>query len=263
MPIQLDVEDHVATVTIDRPEVLNALDRACYVGLGRAWSRIHEDADIWVAVIRGAGDRSFTVGADLKQTDEGGSHAHGHSEPSPDAEERARERAASIPRLSKPVIAAVNGFCLGNGMALLLSADLRIASENATFGLSEVRHGLVPGYNIVQQLVHQIGFAGAMELLLTGDAVSAEEALGLGLINRVVPSDQLDGATRDMAARICRNAPLAVQASKDLAQRTFSMPPDDAERLVALWGRRLAATTDAAEGRAAFREKRAPVFVGR
>ena len=257
MSVLFTVEDHVATITINRPEVLNAMDLATYKALSEAWITVRDDPDIWVAIITGAGDRAFTVGADLKT----------YIPREPEAWEFWQTQQDPILNRGlevwKPVIAAVNGYCLGGGMTLLLATDIRIASEHATFGLSEVKRGLLPGNGGTQRTLRQLPYPIAMELLLTGDRISAEDALRWGLINRVVPHAQLMDAARDYARRICENAPLAVRAIKELAIRSQYMHLADGLRLEAAVQRILKQTEDAQEGPRAFAEKRKPNFRGR
>jgi enoyl-CoA hydratase/carnithine racemase len=162
----------------------------------------------------------------------------------------------------KPIIAAVNGYCLGGGMTLLLATDIRIAAEHATFGVSEVKRGIIPGNGGTQRILDQLPYAIAMEMLLTGDAIDAASAARFGLINKVVPKDQLMASARDMAKRIAANAPLAVQAAKELAVRSREMDRTTGFRFEALINRMLQFTEDAKEGPAAFAAKRPPDFKG-
>jgi E-phenylitaconyl-CoA hydratase len=163
----------------------------------------------------------------------------------------------------KPVIAAVNGYCLGGGMTLLLATDIRIAAEHASFGVAEVKRGIIAGNGGTQRILAQLPHAIAMELLLTGDRIDAARAERWGLVNRVVPMDELLGTAMDYARRIAANAPLAVQATKELALRSRDLDLAGGLRLEQTVNRLLQFTADAKEGPAAFAEKREPRFEGR
>jgi E-phenylitaconyl-CoA hydratase len=163
----------------------------------------------------------------------------------------------------KPVIAAVNGYCLGGGMTLLLGTDLRVAAEHATFSLAEVKRGVFPANGGTQRIARQVPHAIAMEMLLIGDTFDAQTALRWGIVNRVVKADELMAAARDYAARIARNAPLAVQAAKELALRSRDLDLAAGLRMEQMMLRLLQTSDDVREGAAAFAEKRAPAFTGR
>jgi enoyl-CoA hydratase/carnithine racemase len=163
----------------------------------------------------------------------------------------------------KPVIAAVNGYCLGGGMTMLLATDIRVAAPHATFGLSEVKRGVIPGNGGTQRILRQVPHAIAMEMLVTGDAIDAETATRWGLVNKVVPANRLLDVAREYAQRIAANAPLAVQAAKELALRSRDMDLVSGLRLEQVMNRLLMATEDAREGPAAFAAKRPAQFKGR
>lgn len=257
MAIKYEVSNHIATITMDRPERLNALDHEAYAQLSEAWQRVRDDDDVRVAVITGAGDRSFTTGADLKSfvtnpTDLGDFWLT--------QKDQLLNRGLEV---WKPVIAAVNGYCLGGGMTLLLATDLRIASEHATFSLAEVKRGILPANGGTQRVLKQLPHVIAMEMLLTGDSISAEVAERWGLINEAVAHDQLMERTYDYAERVARNAPLALQAIKELALRSADLDLSSGLRMEQTLARLLKFTDDAKEGPAAFAEKREPNFKGR
>lgn len=256
MALLFDVTDHVATITFNRPEVMNAMDPETYEQLSAAWITVRDDPDIWAAIITGAGDKAFTSGADLKKpqsaSDETWMYWQTQAEP-------LLNRGLEV---WKPVIAAVNGYCLAGGMTLMLATDIRIASEHATFGISEVKRAILPGNGGTQRTVRQLPYPIAMELLLTGDQIDATEAQRLGLINRVVPHEQLLATARDFADRICANGPLAVRAIKELAVRSQYMHIDDGLRMEYMMAKILSKTEDAVEGRQAFAEKRDPIYKG-
>ena len=256
MTISCDVAESIAVITIDRPERLNALDEDHYAALSDAWVRVRDDPQIRCAVVTGAGDRSFCVGADLK----------GFIGRRQDAQALwLTQRGQLLNRgleVWKPVIAAVNGYCLGGGLTMLLATDIRIAVPGATFGLSEVKRGLIPENGGTQRLLAQLPHAIGMELLLTGDPIDAEAALRWGLVNRVVDRGALMDTALACARRIAANAPLAVQAAKELALRARHTELATGLRMEQLAQRMLVDTDDAREGRQAFAEKRPPVFRG-
>jgi enoyl-CoA hydratase/carnithine racemase len=257
LSIIFEVTNHIATITINRPEVMNAMDPETYKALSEAWIKVRDDSEIWVAIVTGAGEKSFTVGADLKKS-------------IPKQEEWwevwLTQRDQLLNRgleVWKPVIAAVNGYCLGGGMTLLFSTDIRVASENSTFGLSEVKRGILPANGGTQRVLRQLPYPIAMEMLLTGDPIKAEEAQKIGLINKVVPQKELMSVARRYAERICENGPLAVRAIKELSIRSQYMHLDDGLRLEAIMQKLLKQTEDAKEGPKAFSEKRKANFQGK
>jgi enoyl-CoA hydratase/carnithine racemase len=258
MSIDLDVQqDGVAVITINRPEARNALDAAHYDGLTKAWTTVRDDAAIRCAVITGAGDKAFCAGADLK------SYIGREAEL---AELWLTQQGQLLNRgleVWKPVIAAVNGFCVGGGMTLLLATDIRVAVPGAEFGLAEVKRGVIAGNGGTQRVLRQLPYAIAMEVLLTGDRFDAATAERWGLVNKVVPAAALMTTALDYARRIAANAPLAVQAAKELAVRSRDMDLADGLRMEQLVNRILQGSEDNKEGRAAFAEKRAPKFRGR
>lgn len=259
MSIDFDLDARgVATITINRPERHNALDADHYAALTDAWTRVRDDNAVRVAIVTGAGERAFTAGADIK------SYLTRKVEP---AEIWKTQHDLLLNRgleIWKPVIAAVNGICIGGGVTLMLATDIRVACASATFGVAEVKRGIIAGNGGTQRLIRQLPHAIAMELLLCGDAITAEQALAWGLLNKVVPSwvDVLPAA-RNYADRIAANAPLAIQATKELAIRSRDVPIATGLRMEQMAMRLLAATEDAAEGAAAFAEKRPAAFRGR
>jgi E-phenylitaconyl-CoA hydratase len=257
MAIELDVRDGIALITLNRPERLNALDAEHYDALSEAWQTVRDDPAIRVAVVTGAGEKSFSSGADIKSF---------IAKPPSLAEMMLTQKSQLLNRgleLWKPVIAAVNGYCLGGGMTMLLATDLRIAAEHATFSVAEVKRGLFPANGGTQRIIQQLPHAIAMEMLLTGDAIDAATALRWGLVNKVVPQAQLLSSAMDYAKRISANAPLAVQAAKELALRSRDLDLASGLRMEQLFLRVLQTSDDVQEGSTAFSEKRAPQFQGR
>jgi E-phenylitaconyl-CoA hydratase len=258
MAIDFKVSDEgIALITINRPERLNAMDAEHYQALSRAWVQVRDDATIRVAIVTGAGEKSFTTGADIKSF---------LTAPTDLSEMWLTQRDQLLNRgleVWKPVVAAVNGYCLGGGMTLLLATDIRVASTNATFSLAEVKRGVIAGNGGTQRVLQQLPYAIGMEMLLTGDGIDAETAARWGLVNKVVPQAELLEAAFAYARKIAANAPLAVQAAKELAVRSRDVNLSTGLRIEAVINRMLSMTEDAKEGPAAFSAKRAPEFKGR
>jgi E-phenylitaconyl-CoA hydratase len=257
MPIDVAVEaSGIATITINRPDKMNALDSSHYRDLSDAWIQMRDDRSVRCVVVTGAGEKAFCAGADI-DTEIGNK-----------ADLNGFWLTQANPVLNKglefwkPVIAAVNGYCIGGGCTLLLATDIRVAAEHAQFGLAEIRHGVIAGYGGTQRILRQLPHALAMEMLLVGDRIDAGRALDWGLVNKVVPQRELLETAYAYARKIANNAPLAVQATKELALRSRDMDLADGLRMEQLFSRMLQETGDAREGRAAFAERRPPKFNG-
>jgi E-phenylitaconyl-CoA hydratase len=257
MGLDFEIRDRVAYLTLNRPEAMNAMDPELYKALSDAWIEVRDNPEIWCAVITGAGDRAFTAGADLKKT----------IPRQPEMWEFWQTQADQILNRGlevwKPVIAAVNGYCLAGGMTLLFATDIRIAAEHATFGISEVKRGILPGNGGTQRALRQLPYPIAMELLLIGDQLTAQQALQYGLVNRVVSKEELMPTAEAYARKIVANAPLAVRAIKELAVRSQYMHLNDGLRLEAAIQQVLRQSEDAKEGPRAFAEKRPARWTGR
>ena len=258
MAIDFEVsQEGIALITINRPERLNAMDAEHYRLLSQAWCRVRDDSTIRCAIITGAGERSFTTGADIKS----------FLTAPPDLSDMWLTQHDQLLNRGlevwKPVIAAVNGYALGGGVTLMLATDIRIASPNATFNLAEVKRGVVPGNGGTQRILQQLPYPIAMKMLLTGEPIDAETAARWGLINEVVPREQLLETAYRYARTIAANAPLAVQAAKELALRSRDIDLATGLRIEAVINRMLMQTEDAKEGPAAFAAKRPPNFQGR
>lgn len=257
MAIDFQLDNGVAVVTINRPEKLNAMDGEHYAALSDAWQRVRDDKDVRVAIIMGAGERSFTTGADIKSFV---AAPAGLEELWLTQKDQLLNRGLEV---WKPVIAAVNGYCLGGGMTLMLATDIRLAAPHATFSLAEVKRGVIAGNGGTQRVLSQLPYAIGMEMVLTGDSMDAETALRWGLINRIVPAEKLMDEALAVAAKVAANAPLAVQAAKELAIRARDMPLSTGLRMEQVVNRMLQFTEDASEGPKAFSEKRTPSFKGK
>jgi enoyl-CoA hydratase/carnithine racemase len=255
-PVLYAVADHVATITYNRPDVLNAINGEMRQGLNDAFARFRDDEDAWVAIVTGAG-RAFCVGADLHD----GAGSTGEfggtfwEKPTANSFESGWE-------IFKPVIAAVNGYCLGYGLTLVSWCDFVIASDRAQFGFPEVAIG-VPTIVGAIRLPQKLNWQYAMELLLTGERIDATRAKEIGLAGWVVPHDALMAEARQFAARLVGAAPLAARATKEVAVRTQSMASVEAIRFGETMRRVAAATEDAAEGARASAEGRSPRWRGR
>ncbi|HKZ06232.1 MAG TPA: enoyl-CoA hydratase-related protein [Methylomirabilota bacterium] len=259
MSVLYEQSGHVVTLTINRPEALNAIDPETHEALIAAWTRFRDDDAAWVAIFTGAGERSFSAGADLKKMIPaafGEGRRRHHNDPGLGGITRGLE-------IWKPMIAAINGHCLAGGMELALACDLRLAVPHATFGLPEVRWAIMPGAGGTQRLPRAIPLAKAMELILMARTLTAAEALHWGLVNAVVPLPDLMRTAREWADVICERGPLAVRAAKEATIRGLTMSLGDGLRLEAFLSGTLRGTADAVEGPRAFAEKRKPNFQAR
>lgn len=246
----------VRTITIDRPAQLNALNRETIAELDRALDEADADATVRVLILTGSGPKAFVAGADIKEfahfsVDEGRAL-------SADGQKKLFDH---VERMSKPVIAAVNGFALGGGLELAMSCHLRVASENARMGLPEVSLGVIPGYGGTQRLARLVGKGKAMEMIFTAGMIKADEALQWGLVNHVVPQDQLLAKCNELAAAIMKNSPTALAAAIRAVNAGYEPGVNGLQREIEEFGNCFG-TADFKEGTSAFLEKRAPNFTG-
>ena len=258
MKLVYEVKEKIAYITINRPEAMNAMDADVYEALSSAWIDVRDNPDVWLAIVTGAGERAFTAGADLKRMSE--------RAPREKADFWLTQKDMLLNRgleVWKPVIAAVNGYCLAGGMTLLFGTDIRIAAEHAVFEISEVKRGILPANGGTQRALRQLPHAIAMELLLLGRRLTAQEALGYGLINKIVPLDELMPTAERFARQLCEHGPLALRAIKELAVRSQSLSLEQGLRLEQAFLEFLRTTEDAKEGPRAFAEKRKPIYKGR
>jgi enoyl-CoA hydratase len=265
--LQIENRDGALWVTFNRPELFNSLSPESVCGMIDMWKQAEEDDSVKLVVLTGAGDRSFCAGADLKLTIPllSGARApeteHDHRLlNTPDWLAQLMQRNRTF---TKPVIAAINGTAIAGGCELALAADIRIASSNATFALSEARLGIIPAGGSLVRLPRQIPWCHAMEFMLTGDTISADKASNMGLINRVVEPEDLYAEVERLVDRLKMNAPLSLQAIKRAAAMTSGLELDEAFALEDREAIAILATEDAKEGPRAFAGKRQPRFMGR
>jgi enoyl-CoA hydratase/carnithine racemase len=254
--ITVERDGRLGLLTLNRPEKLNAMPRPMYKEISAALVELDADPEVWVIIVRGAGERAFSAGADL-------SILHTVLTDGPFEWEPFKPLRFDMGlRVSKPVIAAVHGFCLAGGMELALSCDIRIASEDAVFGAPEVRWSVLHGYGAL--VMPDLAPLGAvMEKLFTGEQFSAAEAYRLGIVNRVVPRSELDSAVRELAQRICRNGPLAVRMTKELILRGRELSLHDGLRLYRELNKEIHRSEDSVEGMKAWKERREAHYLGK
>jgi E-phenylitaconyl-CoA hydratase len=257
-----ETRGRLAIITLNRPEALNALNSSLRQELLAAITDFRDNPDSWVAIITGSGDRAFSAGADLKEMSAGrqaeltGETVDAFWEP----ERVALNRGMNV---WKPIIAAINGYCLAGGLELALSCDIRIAVEHARLGLTEVLRGIIPGGGGTQRLPRIVPFGIALQLMLTGEHIDAAEAYRIGLVNKVVPAGRALEESIAMAERICQNAPLSTRAIKESAYRGMNATLEEGLRIESFLSRIIRTTEDSREGPRAFAEKRPAQFRGR
>jgi len=252
-----EVNEQIARITFNRPNVLNALNRKTMDELGDCLNKVRADDAIRVLILTGAGEKAFIAGADINEL----------SQQTPVKGREftlyGQEIIHRLETLGKPAIAAINGFALGGGCEVALACTLRIASRNAKLGQPDVKLGIIPGYGGSQRLPRLCGKGVAHELILTGEMITAEEALRVGLVNRVVEPGELLATAEAIAKKIIANAPVAVQYSLEAVERGMEMPQEEGLYLEATLFGLCCATQDMREGTRAFLEKRPPKFEGR
>ena len=254
MSIEFVREDRIATITLNRPEKMNAMTNEMYAEISKRLKEIDEDPEILAGIITGTGDRAFSAGADLAMEGRRDG-ATGWSAYRVDRFDHGLE-------VQKPLIAAVNGYCLAGGLELALICDMRVASDNAQFGCPEVKWNLLHGYG-AQRLPHMIGLSNAMRLLLTGEFIDAQEAYRVGLVQEIVPLDRVVSRANEMASLICQNGPMAVRMTKEMTLRSLDMSLTEGLRLYSEYSRQVFQSEDMIEGTTSFAEKRKPKFKNR
>jgi len=251
MAVDYEKDGRIAIITINRPEAMNSLSADVRVEMQAAFRDFRDNPDLWVAILTGAGDRAFSAGADIKGflPAEGQGAAAGPQEPPVRADE-----------IWKPFIAAIHGYCLGGGLELAMTCDIRIAADNAKLGQPEVNIGFMPGAGGTQRLPRFVPRAVAAEILLTGNRIDAQEALRVGLVSRVVPRDQLMPTAIEIANTICTRGPLGVRATKEAMVRGYDMTLENGLNLERELVQKVRATDDFKEGARAFAQKRPPEY---
>src|SRR3954469_25694192 len=255
--VRIETHDSVAIITIDRPKVLNALNAQTVGEIGEAFEQVRNDDSVKAVILTGAGEKAFVAGADI------GELAKMTPITGKATAERGQAILSFIERFPKIVIAAINGFALGGGCELALACHIRIASEKAQIGLPEVTLGIIPGYGGTQRMARLLGKGKALELICTGDRIGAADAEKIGLVNRVVPADQLMTTCEEMARKIMSRGPLAIRASIEAVNNGLEMPFEEGQFLEATLFGLLCASDDTKEGMRAFLEKRAANFTGK
>lgn len=250
-------EAPLAIITINRPKVMNALSNALVEEFDKAFDMIENDSEIRALIITGAGDKAFMAGADIKELEQRDFIL---------GREQTRRRQQVFNRLMEmniPSIAAVNGFALGGGLELAIACTLRVAAEGARFGSPEVNLGIIPGDGATQRLPRMIGFGRAMEMILTGSMIDAQEAYRIGLVNKVVPAEELMDAAKKLAGKFVQKSPLAIQYAKEAVNRSLEVGLYEGLAHESYLHALACATEDKKEGVAAFLEKRKPNFQGK
>jgi enoyl-CoA hydratase/carnithine racemase len=255
--IRLEKKGSIAYVTIDRPKVLNALNMATMEELGEVFTDLAADREIRVVILTGSGEKAFVAGADINELQKNNpveAKAYTH---------RGQAVLDLIENLGKPVIACINGFALGGGCEIAMACTMRLAGDTAKLGQPEVKLGIIPGYGGTQRLPRLVGSGRAMQILLAGEMIPAQEAYRIGLVNEVLPAERLIARAEEIAQKIIANAPLAVQYCTEAVNQGLNMTLEEGLFLEATLFGLCSATEDKKEGTTAFLEKRAPKFQGK
>src|SRR5579872_1923393 len=255
--VKTEVRDGILILTINRPQVLNALNAQTVEEIYHVFAAARDDENVKAVIVTGSGEKAFVAGADINEL------ARNTPITGKQTSERGQFILSFIEKFPRPVIAAINGFALGGGCELALACHIRIASEKAQLGLPEVTLGIIPGYGGTQRMARLLGKGKALELICTGDRIGAAEAERIGLVNKVVPADQLMSAAEEMARKIMARGPLAIRAAIEAVMHGSEMPFEEGQFLEATLFGLLCASEDTKEGMNAFLEKRPAQFKGR
>ena len=255
--VKLEKKNKIAYVTIDRPKVLNALNMATMQELHQVFVDLKDDREIRVVILTGGGEKAFVAGADINEL------AKNNPVEAKEYTHRGQAVLDLIENLGKPVIACINGFALGGGCEIAMACTMRLASENAKLGQPEVKLGIIPGYGGTQRLPRLVGTGRALQMVLTGEMISAQEAHRTGLVNEVVPADRLIARAEEIAGKIIANAPLAIQYCLEAVNQGMNMTLEKGLFLEATLFGMCSATDDKKEGTTAFLEKRPANFQGK
>ncbi len=256
--ILYEKKNRIALITINRPDAMNSMAPQSEKEMKEIWLDFRENDDLWVAILTGTGEKAFCTGGDMKEYMPARMAGKAKANYYPRA-----ENFGGLPRteLYKPIIAAINGYAIAGGLELVLCCDIRIAAENAKFGLAEVRWGIMPGAGGTQRLHRNIPYAIAMEMLLTGETIDAQEAYRWGLVNKVVPKESLMEESLKMAEKLCERGPIAMRAIKEAVIRGLAL--ENGLTYEAFLFDSLQKTEDSLEGTRAYAEKRSPQFKGK
>jgi enoyl-CoA hydratase len=253
------VADGVGVVTFNNPEKRNAMSLEMWEGFGQALTELRDNPDVRVVILTGAGDKAFVSGADISQFEK----SRHNAEASEEYSKKSAAQRALLADYPKPTIACIRGYCLGGGMQVAMLSDIRIAAEDSQFGIPAAKLGIAYGYDGLRNLVSLVGPSWARLLMYTGMRIDSKEALRIGLVDRVIPTDELQGVTMELATTIATNAPLAVKAAKITIAQVLKDPADRNMDAINQIGTDCMNSEDFREGRQAFMEKRKPQFKGR
>jgi enoyl-CoA hydratase len=255
--IRYELDDHLATITLNRPEVHNAMNDAMRRELTQVFTEVAVNDEVRVVLVTGAGERAFSAGADIREFVDVPSLAHFRES------RRRLDFRQAMDRCPQPIIAAIRGYAFGGGLEMALACDIRIASDDSKLGLTEIDLAIIPGGGGTQRLPRLVGRGKALEMILTGARISADEALRIGLVERVVPAADLQKVALELARSIAAKAPIALRYAKEAVVKGLELPLADGLRLEGDLSTVLRSTEDRLEGAKAFLEKRKPKWTGR
>lgn len=257
-----EVTNQIGWITLNRPDVMNAINQEMSGEIVSACRQAEEDETVRIVIFKGAGEKAFSSGMDLKERAQGAPVSVIERRQVKTASE-ANTPTKAVATIAKPTIAAINGYAVGGGLELALACDLRIATEDSKLGLTEVRHGILPGAGGTQRLARAVGIAKALEICLLGQLIDGKEAFRIGLVNQAVAREELIAAAERMAQTLLKGAPFSLRYIKEAIRKGFDLPLEEGLRLEADLSALIGTTEDSKEGPRAFTEKRAPVWKGK